>query len=194
MNIAKRSYRATVTSGIFKAYHNSILHLERSYHAAGVAVEFYEAVNEKMEKIILLVNSQTKTPYKSVAIEGKSPWQAIRDVAEQVQEQYGHEAPGVTSANLRAWITAQMNERCITETQIAKEAGCSLSLVTHFLKGRRSSPAIMVAVLELLGYGTIEELITAFRTNDPAPESDDEPSESFGGPLEAPRGHDGGGK
>jgi hypothetical protein len=183
-----------VAFSVFEAYHESLLHLERSCHAAGVAVEFYETINEKMEKTVLLINSHTNTPYKSVVIEGKSPWQAIRDVAEQVQEQYGYEASGAAPQSLRVWIVAQMSEKLITETQIAKKAGCSLSFVSHFLKGRRKSSNILAAISGLLGYSTVEELIAAFRINNLSPGPDeDEPSESFGGPLEAPADHGGGG-
>jgi hypothetical protein len=192
MNV-RRTVRRRVATGLFDAYHDALMGLERVYHAIGIAVEFYETINEKMEKTVLLLNSQTRVPYKSVAIEGKSPWQAIRDVAEQVQEEYGYESPQCVSAKLRGWIIAQMREKNITETELADEAHCSLSLVSYFLSGRRKSDLILENAAKLLGYGTVKELIAASRADDPSAASDDEPSESFSEPLEGPREHDGGG-
>ena len=62
MSLTGRSRRGAVSFSIFEEYHESMLQLERSYHAAGVAVEFYETINEKMERTIVLINSFTKTP------------------------------------------------------------------------------------------------------------------------------------
>ena len=125
-------------------------------------------------------------------IEGKSPWQAIRDVVEQVQEEYGYESPQCVPSRLREWIIVQMQDKGITETELANKANCSLSFVSHFLSGRRKSDLILENAAKLLGYDTVEELIAASQADDPSAASDDEPSESFSEPLEGPRGHDGG--
>jgi transcriptional regulator with XRE-family HTH domain len=192
MNVRK-TVRKRVTAGLFDAHHDTLRGLERAYHAAGIAVEFYEMINEKMEKTILLLNSQTRIPYKSVVIEGKSPWQAIRDVVEQVREEYGYESPRCVPFKLREWIIVQMQDKGITETELANKANCSLSFVSHFLSGRRKSDLILENAAKLLGYSTVEELIAASQARTPSPTDDDEPSESFREPLEAPRGYDGGG-
>jgi hypothetical protein len=178
--------RKRITAGLFEEYHDAITQLERMYHAIGIAVEFYEMVNEKMERTVLLLNSRTSTPYKAVVIEGKSPWQALKDVAEQVQEQYGYESPQCVPSRLREWIIARMQEKDITETDIANKAHCSLSLVSHFLAGRRKSDLVLEISAKLLGYGTAGELIAAARACDPEPE----PGES----SEGPEGHNGGGE
>jgi hypothetical protein len=190
----RKTAKKRITAGLFDAYHEALISLERAYHTIGIAVDFYEMVNEKMEKTILLLNSQTAIPYKSVVIEGKSPWQAIRDVAEQVQEEYGYESPQCVSSKLRGWIIAQMQEKDITETDLANKANCSLSFVSHFLSGRRKSDLILESAAKLLGYSTVEELINASQMNGLSPVSDDEPSESFGGPLEVPAGPEGAGE
>ena len=188
----RRTPKKRITAGLFDAYHDALMGLERVYHAIGIAVEFYEMINEKIEKTVLLLNSQTRAPYKSVVIEGKSPWQAIKDVAEQVREEYGYESPQCVSAKLRGWIIAQMREKNIAETELADKAHCSLSFVSHFLNGRRKSDLILENAAELLGYGTVEELVAASQMDDPSEASDDEPSESFSEPLEGPGEHDGG--
>lgn len=168
-----KTIRQKFAAGLFNTYHDALMQLERAYHAIGIAVEFYEMVNEKMEKTVLLLNSQTRTPYKSVVIEGKSPWQAIRDVAEQVQEEYGYESPQCAPSELREWIIEQMQDKGITETELANKANCSLSFVSHFLSGRRKSDLILENAAKLLGYGTAEELIATFRARASSPTADD---------------------
>jgi nucleoside diphosphate kinase len=166
MNLEKRSRRKSVSFSIFEEYHETLLNLEHSYHSAGIAIELYESINEKMEKVVVLINSITKEPYKTVVLEGKNAWQVIKDVVEQVREDKGYEAPGSLPAELRSWITKQMNANLITESHIAQKAHCSISFVSHLLKGRRNSENILTAIAELLGYKTIGEMIAASRGHD----------------------------
>ena len=61
------------------------------------------------------------------------------------------------------WVFYQLRLRNLTLATVAKKANVHFSMVTHFLKGRKNSDKVKVALSEVLGYASFENLIAASR-------------------------------
>jgi transcriptional regulator with XRE-family HTH domain len=64
------------------------------------------------------------------------------------------------------WIKFQLNLRNITYRTVAQKAGVSEEMITQFIKGRKSSKKVRMALAETLGYVSFEALIAASRGHD----------------------------
>jgi transcriptional regulator with XRE-family HTH domain len=73
-------------------------------------------------------------------------------------------AAGITmTPNKGYWIKYQLNIRNITNETVAQKADVSISMITHFLKGRKNSEKVKKVLAEVLGYESFEKLIAASR-------------------------------
>ena len=61
------------------------------------------------------------------------------------------------------WITYQLRLRGIRQTDIAARAGCSQSQVSNTLAGRTSSSKVYITLCDILGIGSISELLASSR-------------------------------
>ena len=151
------------TSLIFAEYHDSLTYLERVCHNMGISISLYEALNDRLEKTVVILNLKTHSPVKSILLEGKTAWQVIKEIVQEIPEEYGYEAPISYSRVLREFIRSEMKEKNISETDIAQKAKQSLSIVSYTLSGRRKSTHIMEIAAIMLGYESLEDLIAASR-------------------------------
>jgi predicted transcriptional regulator len=61
------------------------------------------------------------------------------------------------------WIKYQLNLRKITQETVAKRAGVTQKMVSHFITGRKNSDKVKKALADVLGYESFEALIAASR-------------------------------
>jgi predicted Fe-Mo cluster-binding NifX family protein len=146
---------------IFPEIHSSLVKLENAYQDIGIGIGLYEAINDRLEKIIIIVNAKTQAPIKAITLEGKSQWQIIRDIVQEIPEEYGYETPNSFPKALREFVLKEMKEKNISETDIAKKNHLSLSFVSYTLSGRRKSELVMNTAATLLGYKSLDALIAA---------------------------------
>jgi transcriptional regulator with XRE-family HTH domain len=62
-----------------------------------------------------------------------------------------------------SWIRMQLLKRNVSHTFIAKQAGCSPTMVGMVMSGRNRSLRVQIALAEALGYGSFDELVAAWR-------------------------------
>ena len=156
------------TNVIFTECHDSLIHLERAFHNIGVAIRLFEAVNDRFEKTVLIFNTKTKKPIKSVLMEGKTAFQAIQDIIQAIPEEYGYESSTAFPQALREFVREEMQKKNITATNIAKESGDSLSMVSYTLSGNRRSTHVMETAADMLGYESLDAMIAASRGRETA--------------------------
>jgi hypothetical protein len=65
------------------------------------------------------------------------------------------------------WIQYQLKRSGLDHTNVASEANCSVSIVSHFLCGRKDSLRVRTALCKVLGYGSFEALAAAGRDHIP---------------------------
>ncbi|MDR0557927.1 MAG: helix-turn-helix domain-containing protein [Treponema sp.] len=58
------------------------------------------------------------------------------------------------------------------QKKVADLANCSVSMISHFLRGRKDSARVRTALCKVLGYGSFDRLIAASREQAP-PEGDE---------------------
>jgi hypothetical protein len=148
---------------LFTEYHDSMINIERAYHNIGIAISLCEAINDRLEKTIVIFNSKTQAPIKAITLDGKTQWQIIREIVHEIPEEYGYEGPEVFPLALREFVQGEMKKKSISEIDISKKCKLSLSLVSYTLSGRRKSTYAMEAVATLLGYKSLDALIAASR-------------------------------
>ena len=146
---------------IFPEYHDTLINLENAYHNIDIAVRLYEAVNDRLEKAIVIFNTKTQTPIKAITLEGKSQWQIIRDIVQEIPEEYGYESPNAFPKVLREFVSREMKEKNIYATDIAQKCKQSLSYVSYTLSGKRYSTHVMETAASMLGYKSLDALIAA---------------------------------
>ena len=145
----------------FAEYHDSLLCIENACHNIGIAVRLYETINDRFEKAVVVYNSKTETPVKTVILEGKTPWQAIKDVIQEIPEEYGYESPEAYPKAVRELVLRELKERDISLTDLAQKTKQSLSLVSYTLSGKRKSTHVMTKAAAVLGYESLDALIKA---------------------------------
>jgi transcriptional regulator with XRE-family HTH domain len=59
------------------------------------------------------------------------------------------------------WIKYLMSLRNLTQETIANRAGCTASMVSHILHGRKTSVNVCTALAKALGFRSFDELIVA---------------------------------
>jgi transcriptional regulator with XRE-family HTH domain len=73
-------------------------------------------------------------------------------------------AKGITlTPQTGRWIKSQLVLKDIRIEAVARKAGLHASSVTHFLHGRKPTPAVKPVLAELLGYASFEAMIAASR-------------------------------
>ena len=76
-------------------------------------------------------------------------------------------AMGITITHQKGcWIQYQLKLSSITYATVAQKAGCTEKMVSHFLRGRKSSERVKHALASILGYSSFEALIAASRGKD----------------------------
>jgi hypothetical protein len=66
------------------------------------------------------------------------------------------------------WIKYQLDLCNITYKMVAAKAGLSENMVSHFLASRKNSERIKMALTEILGYASFEDLKAASRGKEAA--------------------------
>ena len=61
------------------------------------------------------------------------------------------------------WVNYQLRLRGITQTDIAKRAGCSQAQVSNVLAGRTSSSKVYIVLCDILGFSSLNELLASSR-------------------------------
>ena len=61
------------------------------------------------------------------------------------------------------WLHYQLKLRNMTLEPVARKAGVSQNMVTHFLKARKNSEKVKKAFAEVLGYPNFEAVVAASR-------------------------------
>ncbi|MDR3341814.1 MAG: helix-turn-helix transcriptional regulator [Treponema sp.] len=57
------------------------------------------------------------------------------------------------------WIKYQMALKDITQADIASRVGCTVSMVSRVIHGRKASAKVSMALVKALGYQSFEEMI-----------------------------------
>jgi transcriptional regulator with XRE-family HTH domain len=57
------------------------------------------------------------------------------------------------------WIKYQLHLNRISQEEIAENANTSSQMVSQFLKGRKTSESVQLAMLKLLGYESMTQLL-----------------------------------
>ncbi|MDR2444332.1 MAG: hypothetical protein LBD44_00135 [Spirochaetaceae bacterium] len=65
------------------------------------------------------------------------------------------------------WIQHQLKLSALGQKEVAGEANVSLSMVTHFLGGRKDSERVRTALCKVLGYESFGAVIAASRGHVP---------------------------
>jgi hypothetical protein len=69
----------------------------------------------------------------------------------------------VISKQVGCWIQYQLKANGHTQETVAREAGRSRDIVSHFLCGRKDSQRVRTALCKVLGYRSFEALVAAGR-------------------------------
>lgn len=62
------------------------------------------------------------------------------------------------------WIQYQLQLNNYTHDVVAKEANCTISIVSHFLRGRKNSDKVKAALCKVLKYESFDALLAARQT------------------------------
>jgi hypothetical protein len=108
--------------------------------------EKLEAVDRKTRKIICLCGLRPL----------RREYPALRKKAARIPSELG------------SWIEHLLRVKGITQKEIAREAGRSVDIVSHFLCGRKDSARVRTALCKVLGYESFEKLVAASRGHIPS--------------------------
>jgi transcriptional regulator with XRE-family HTH domain len=63
----------------------------------------------------------------------------------------------------RRWINEQIEKKKLYYSDIAEKVGCSRTHVGNVIRGRNKSERVQRGIAEILGYGSFEDLLNAYR-------------------------------
>jgi uncharacterized protein YbaP (TraB family) len=76
----------------------------------------------------------------------------------------GRKSPGgFLNHRTGCWVHYQIKLRNFTLETVAKKANVTSNMVSQFLKGRKRSEKVKIALAETLGYASFENLLAASR-------------------------------
>ena len=61
------------------------------------------------------------------------------------------------------WIKYQLDLNKITQEAVSDMSDCSSTMVSQYLKGRKASEPVEIALMKLLGYNSMQQLLSGCR-------------------------------